>query len=341
MSHKTDGSVGIAAIGCYIPKNTILSEEIAQKAGIPPHVLTEKIGMRKKPVADSVEQPSAMALAAAGAALEKAHIAPDDLGLIIYCGSTPQDYLLWSASAKLQHSLQAKNAFAFELTNACNGLNIGMKVAHDMLLQDPNLRYALVASADKYSPFIDYTDPENISVFHMADAAAAVVLRRDEPTNGIASYFQMTDGSYADYVKIKHGGTMHPYSGAGGETPERQLFFAENPKELSNILTRVYHDNYVAAIRRALEQCGRSVEDVDFLFTNQVKASTMASILESLGIPPAKTFRSLENYGHMGTVDTLFALSLFLEAGGIPPGSLVVLASSGIGFSWAAMVLQF
>jgi len=338
MSQGKD-TVGIAAIGCHIPQNTISSDEIAQRAAIPVQVLTEKIGMHRKPVADPAEQPSSMVLAAAATALEKARIEPDDLDFIIYCGSTPQDYLLWSAAAKLQHSLGARKGFAFEVTNGCNGLNLGMKVGLDMLLQNPAFRHALIASADKYSTFIDYTNQEDTSLFHLADAAAAVVLKKNEPTNKIISYHQMTDGSYSDYVKIKNGGTMYPYS--RHDAPGRQTFSVENAKELSNILTEIYHKNYVATILTALGQSGHTVENVDFLFTNQVKASTMAAVLESLRIPPSKTFKSIENYGHMGTVDTLFALSCFLEDKKIPAGSLVVLASSAVGFSWAAVVLRF
>lgn len=338
MSQSND-SVGIAAIGCYIPKKTISSAEIAQRAGIPVDILTEKIGMQRKPVADPMEQPSGMALAAAKIALEKACMRPDEIDLIIYCGSAPQDYLLWSAAGKLQHSLGAGNAFAFEVTNGCNGINLCMKVARDMLLANPVLRHALVASADKYSQFIDYTNKNDVSLFHVSDAAGAVILRKNEQSNRIISYFQTTDGSYADYVKIKNGGTMHPYSLQ--REYERQTFSVEDPEELSRVLSEVYLRNYVAAIRSALEQSGHTVEEVDFLFTNQVKASTIAAVLDSLQIPQSKTFHSIENYGHMGTVDTLFALSSFLDAKRIPAGSLVVLASSAIGFSWAAMVLEF
>ncbi len=39
----------------------------------------------------------------------------------------------------------------------------------------------------------------------------------------------------------------------------------------------------------------------------------------------------------MGTVDTLFNLSRAIESGRLGPGSTAVLASSGAGFTWAAM----
>jgi 3-oxoacyl-[acyl-carrier-protein] synthase-3 len=77
-------TVGISAIGCYIPKKTISSEEIAQRAGIPLEVLTEKIGMQRKPIAETVEQPSSMALTASRTALEKAALDPYEIDVIIF-----------------------------------------------------------------------------------------------------------------------------------------------------------------------------------------------------------------------------------------------------------------
>jgi 3-oxoacyl-[acyl-carrier-protein] synthase III len=336
---KNVDSVGIASTGYYIPKDFLSSEEIAQRAGIPVHVLTEKIGMQKKPVASPSEQPSSMALAAARAAVREAHIDPNDIDIIIYSGSAPQDYLLWSAAGKLQHSLGAKKAFAFEITNGCNGINLGMHVAKNMLLGNDSHHLALVVSADKYSPFMDFTKKDDVSLFHVADAAGAAILRKNEPTNRIISYYQITDGAYADHIKIKTGGTAHPYSSQ--LIGDRQTFSVENPEELVNLLTKTYRANYVSAIRTALELCGHTPEDVDFLFTNQVKASTISEVLESLQVPPSKTFRSIVDYGHMGTVDTLYALSRSLADKNIKPGNLVVLASSAIGFSWAALVLQY
>jgi 3-oxoacyl-[acyl-carrier-protein] synthase-3 len=122
---------------------------------------------------------------------------------------------------------------------------------------------------------------------------------------------------------------------------QRQTFSVKNPEELNKLLTEGYFKNYLTAIRKALQQSGHTVEDMDFLFTNQVKASTMTAILKELGVPQEKTCRSIAEYGHMGTVDTLFALSQFLEEGKITAGDLVVLASSATGFSWAATVVQY
>ena len=63
-------TVGIASINYHIPSGRITSEEMAQKSNIPEWVFTEKIGIRRKPIAARDEHPTEMGLKAALGAME-------------------------------------------------------------------------------------------------------------------------------------------------------------------------------------------------------------------------------------------------------------------------------
>jgi 3-oxoacyl-[acyl-carrier-protein] synthase-3 len=115
----------------------------------------------------------------------------------------------------------------------------------------------------------------------------------------------------------------------------------ENPQQLEIILSDVYLENYSKVIKRSLEKSGYSIQDIDFLLTNQVKQSLSKQILRSLGLEDNQTFISLPEYGHLGAVDTLFGLAKIIEERKIKPGNLVVLASSAAGFSWAALTVKY
>ena len=115
----------------------------------------------------------------------------------------------------------------------------------------------------------------------------------------------------------------------------------DDPEGLDRILSLTYLENYVKVIRRAAEKSGHSLKDIDFLFTNQVKRSLSRDIFQSVGLGGENTVSSIRDYGHMGTVDTLFNLGRAMEQGLIKPGCLAVIASSGAGFTWAAMALKF
>ena len=66
--------IGIDAVGYYIPKKKLSSEEIAVLSGIPVDVFTEKIGFKQVSVADDNEHPSEMGIKAASDALKKSKI---------------------------------------------------------------------------------------------------------------------------------------------------------------------------------------------------------------------------------------------------------------------------
>lgn len=150
----------------------------------------------------------------------------------------------------------------------------------------------------------------------------------------------MTNGKFADFLKAPLAGTKFPVDCQ--EIDKKQSYLkVTNPKELESILSEIYLDNYCKVIKKSLHKSGYSINEVDFLFTNQVKISLSQKIINSLGLTDEQTFISLPEYGHLGAVDTMFCLAKTLEDKKIKPGNIVVLASSAAGFSWAALTVKY
>lgn len=340
MEYQEKVTVGIASIGYYIPKATFASSEMSRLSGIPLHVFREKIGMEKKHVASPDEHPSDMGIRAAREALAKAGVDAGKIGIIAYCGASFYDYRIWSPAARIQAALGADNCYAFEVKNGCNGGNLGINICKSLLIGDPEKEYALVVCSEKLSGSIDYTDPNSISLFMAGDGAAAAVLKKGETNNQLLGYASVTDGSTVDCVKVPMGGTKMPF--LQGSFDKKQAYISvDDPKALEKILSQTYLQNYLKVINRAMEKSGYSLEDIDFLFTNQVKRSLSKDIFRAVGLTEKNTLSSIKDFGHMGTVDTLFNLGRAREQGLIKPGSLVAIASSGAGFTWAAMAVRF
>lgn len=339
MRPEESSSVGIVAIGTCMPASVVTSQDLEEKTGFPEHVFVEKIGIRQKPVASADEHPSVLGARAALDALRRAQVAPEQIDLLIYCGAGLYDYANWSPSAKVQHEIGASNAYSYEVRNACNGGNLGLYLASRQMLADPALNQALVVCSDTPSRVLNYSDESLISMFAHGDGATAAVLRKNHPGNRILSYAGITDGSLADEIRLPLGGTRVPWTAenlAQGRHPRIQ-----DPDRLSEIFATIYIKNYVRVVRDALRKCGRSVSEIDFLFTNQVKKSTLNAIFEALDLPLEKTCRTMERYGHLMSSDTLLGLEQMLALGRVREGDLVVLASSGAGFHWAATVVQY
>lgn len=330
-------SVGIKAIGYYLPDGVMTGRDMAELSGISASVFAEEIGIVQKPVAGADEHPSGMGVRAALDAIGKAGIPPSAIDLIAYCGAGDYDYRFWSPAAKIQDAIGARGAFAFEVRNFCNSGNLGIHICRNMLLADSAYRYALVVCSDKLSHLLNYANPDCLSTFVMADGAAAVVLEKGERSNRILAYHGLTDGSLADFLKIPAGGTRVP-EGTGSA---HHLLNVDNPKELNRIFSELYLKNYQLVVRASLEKSGCRLDDVSLLLTNQVKKSLALQILAALGLKEEQTLVTLPELGHLGPADTLLGLAKSLEADKVNSGNIVVLASSAAGFSWAALTLQW
>lgn len=333
-------TVGITSIGYYIPPEVVSSEHIANVANLPLSVLTKKIGMKQKHIADKNEHPSEMGFKAAVAAINKANISPEEIDIIAYCGAGHYDYDFWSPSAKIQALLNAHNAYSFEIKNFCNSGNLGIHICRNLLLADSELSYALVICSDTLSRLIDPLDNTTPSLLMFGDGAVATILKKAEKTNVILSYHAMTNGTLADEIKLSLGGTKFPI------TPQNcndytQYIKVEDNQKLDSILANFYLNNYIQVIQKSLDKSGYSVKDIDFLLTNQIKKSLLDKILDTLKLTAKNTIITLTEYGHMGAVDTLFCLAKALEEGRIKSNNIVVLASSAAGFSWAAIAIQY
>ncbi|MDO9326344.1 MAG: 3-oxoacyl-ACP synthase [Methanoregula sp.] len=340
-SRGSQGStVGISGLGYYIPKSTITSHEMAQWSGIPESVFSEKIGIERKHVAEPDEHPAEMGVRAASRALENAGISADEIDIIAYGGLGFYDYNFWSPAAKIQDGIGAHRAYTFEIRNGCNGGNLGITICKELLLGDPDKKYALVVCSDKLSLAINYADKTAVSTFSFADGAVAAVLKKNHPANQLLSYASISDGSLADHVKVPCGGTRLHLTRAH-HRKEDCYIQVNDPESLDTIFSHIYLKNYLMVINNALKNSGYSVEDIDHIFTNQVKRSITDNLMKELGLKEPQTLRTMKEYGHMGPVDTLFALALAHEEGRIKPGDLVVLAGSAIGFTWAATVLKY
>ena len=89
-----------------------------------------------------------------------------------------------------------------------------------------------------------------------------------------------------------------------------------------------------------LRKSGMTREDIDFLDILHIKRSGHLGMLKDLGLTEDQTIY-LENYGHIGQIDQILSLKLALEQGKVKDGDVAVMIAAGIGYTWAANVIQW
>lgn len=214
-----------------------------------------------------------------------------------------------------------------------------MYLASRQIQTDPDLECALVVCSDILSRLIDYSDDQAVGYMPGGDGASAAMLIKGHSHNRLLSYAGISDGSVADALVLPLGGTRVPWSEESLRQGLAQLRI-RNPVQLAYVFSDLYAKNYVRVVEEAMAKCGRRVDDIAYLFTNQVRKKTLHAVFEALGLPLERTRATMEQFGHLSASDTLLALAQSLEAGDLEKGDLVVLACSGIGFHWAATVLE-
>ena len=248
------------------------------------------------------------------------------------------DYRNWCPSTFLVRELGCHRAYSFEIRNGCAGGVLACNVVAGMMDRDPSVNNALVVCADTLSRIVSAEIPQCQPLLYFGDGAAAVVLRRDHPRYQLLSFAEHTDGELGDLLRIDAGGTRLPFT---KEFTDWERAYARVDAEVfADLMNRVYLKEYVSVINRAVERCGHTLAEMEFILMNQVKVSLRQHILDTIGMPQDHTYISLDEYGHMGPADSLFTLAMAHRQGLLPAGKLAVLAASGLGFSWVASVLR-
>ena len=148
----------------------------------------------------------------------------------------------------------------------------------------------------------------------------------------------MSDGSVVHTCGGKVGGILEPVT-AENIKEFGMLRLMDSPK-MKGLLNTVSMPNWYHCIDEALRKSGKTREDIDFLDILHIKRSGHKGMLADLGLTEDQTIY-LENYGHIGQIDQILSLKLALEQGKVKDGDNVVMIAAGIGYTWAANVIQW
>src|SRR5207247_11083163 len=110
------------------------------------------------------------------AAIEKAHLRPQDVQLVIV-GTCSPDYLFPATACLVQTEIGAPRAGAFDVEAACTSFVTALAIARGMIVSGP-LQNALVLGAERLSRLPNWQDRTTCRLF--GDGAGAVLR---EPPN--------------------------------------------------------------------------------------------------------------------------------------------------------------
>lgn len=337
--------VGIAGIGVYVPEAVMTAAEVGERAGIPESVIREKFGLIEKRIAGDDEHVSDLAaeagrraLAAASERLGRA-VDAGSLDALIYFGSPHKEHPVWLAAPRIQHLLGASRAWTFEVGAVSAGAPYALRVAADLMAADETLETVLIVAASRESTLLDYENERSRFLFNFGDGAAAAVLVRGLRRNVVLRSAFVTDGSFAESVRVPAGGSRMPASEATVRGGMHALEVAD-PVAMKERLDPITLDRFIGVAEEAVRRSGRAPAELDFLATLHTKRSLFDRVRQRLGIAEDQTVY-LDHYGHLSAVDPLIGLWEGERRGRLRDGHLALVLSAGTGYSWGATAIAW
>lgn len=314
-------------------------DEIAEIAGIPSHIVEEKMGIKKKHVPGDNDHTCEMGILAAKQAIERAGIDPLEIDVVIYIGEEHKEYPLWTAGIKLQEAVGALNAWAFDVALRCGTTVLALKVAKSLMMADSTIKTVLLAGGYRNVDFIDYQNPRTRFMFNLGAGGGAILLKKDHNENVLLETELITDGSFSEDVVVVSGGTKHPITKEAIEHRLNKLDVLD-PDGMKQRLEQKSMVNFIKVIRESVRKSGYKEEDISYLSMLHMKRSAHEYVLKELGLSPEQSIY-LEEYGHIGQIDQILSLELALKEGKVSDGDLVVFVSAGIGYAWGATAIKW
>jgi 3-oxoacyl-[acyl-carrier-protein] synthase III len=332
---------GIVGTGIYIPETRMSAAEISAATGgvWSEDAIVEKLGIISKPVPGAEDGTQEMGARAARDCLNNTGVDPKEIDLILCIGEEWKEYPLTTSALYIQDRIGAVNAWGIDVQNRCCTCCAAIKMAVDTLIADPEIKTIMVVGGYRNGDFVDYADKDMSMMYDLAAGAGAIVLKKNYGKNKVLGSHIIADGSLARSAGVKIGGINEPFTGDNVEAGYKSLKLFEAQK-MKDRLNKVSMPNWYKCIDESLRKGGKNRNDIGFLAVLHFKRSAHLSLLNELGLRENQSIY-LENYGHLGQIDQILSIHLGLKSGQIRQGTNVVTLAAGIGYVWAANLIQW
>jgi len=300
-----------------------------------------KTGIRERHIAGPEQCASDLGFEAATKLLDTGLCDRGSIDFLLYCSQTP-DYFLPTTACVLQHRLQLSPACgALDYNLGCSGYVYGLGLAKG-LIESGQANHVLLVTADTYSKTIHPQDKSVRTIF--GDAGTATLVSAVEaPAPALGPFVYGTDGAGAKNLIIPTGGfRTAPVAaaplladGSGNARTVNNLYM--NGSEIFAFTLRVVPE----MVQQVLGKAGLTLADIDLCVFHQANKFMLDHLQKKLGVPGERFFVDMADVGNTVSSTIPIALQRARAAGRIRPGSRLLLAGFGVGYSWGAALVQW
>ena len=318
----------VLGCGAFLPARVVTNHDLSKLVDTSDEWIVERTGIKRRHMASEGETTSDLAYAAARAALDDAHVAVDEIDLIVVATTTPDDTFP-SVATKIQARLGMTRGAAFDVQAVCSGFIFGLSVA-DNYIRVGDAKTVLLIGAETMTRLLDWKDRSTCVLF--GDGAGAIVLRASQgkgtiKDRGVLNAIIHSDGRQREMLFVDGGpsstGTVGHLRMQGREVFKHAVL------------------NIASAIEESAAAAGITPADIDWFVPHQANQRILEGTARRLGISNDRVISTIAEHGNTSAASVPLALSTAVKDGRIKQGDLVLLEAMGGGFTWGAALVRW
>lgn len=290
-----------------------------------------KTGIVERRIAAPEETASDLCFRAAEKLFAQTGIDRGSIDALIMCTQSP-DYRLPTTACLLQDRLQLpQTVAAFDLPLGCSGYTYGLWLARSLVLSD-SAKNVLLLAGDTYSR---YCHPKDLAVASLFGDGATASLITGDATNALAEIGVSalgTDGRGVKHLIVKAGGSRVPTS----ETVSENFLYMNGAEIASFAVSTVK-----TVVNQLLEKVHLQWTDIDGFVFHQANPAFVQKLMQAYRLPAEKVPVGLANVGNTSSSTIPMVLDQCVQESRFHAGQKLVLVGFGVGYSWAATLLEW
>jgi 3-oxoacyl-[acyl-carrier-protein] synthase-3 len=323
-------TAAISAVHGYVPDYVLDNKELETMIETTDEWITSRTGIKERRILKGEGNGSSVMGAEAVKGLcKKRGISPEEIDLIICCTVTA-DHVFPATANIISDKIGATNAFGFDLNAACSGFLYGV-VTGSKFIESGSHKKVVVVGVDKMSSIIDYEDRATCIIF--GDGGGAVLLEPNEDGLGIQDSILKSDGSGAQFLNQKAGGSAYPPT---HETIDAKEHYA---RQDGKTVFKFAVTNMADVSAEIMEKNNLTSDDIAWLVPHQANKRIIDATARRMGVSDEKVMLNIHKYGN--TTSGTIPLCLWEYESQLKKGDNIVLAAFGGGFTWGSIYLKW
>ncbi|WRB78545.1 ketoacyl-ACP synthase III [Helicobacter pylori] len=322
----------LKSIAMHVPSERVKNAEFQQFLDTSDEWIEKRTGIKERRFANDEEKSSDLGVIAAKQAIERAHLTPKDIDLVVVATLSPDFLAMPSTACVLSAKLGIENKPAFDISAACTGFIYLLSVAK-AYVESGMYENVLIVGAEKTSSVLDFKDRGTCILF--GDGAGACVIGRTKCLKESVLDVQISaNGNFSNYLYTPRTLKPTPFS-----VKEEALepFLRMKGNEVFKLAVKTL----LKDVEMILEKNALKPEDVRLFIPHQANFRIIQAVREHLDFKDEQVVLTVHKYGNTSAASIPMAMCEAYEEGRLKKGDLMLLDAFGGGLTWGSALVYF